>query len=82
MKHWIFISSTKRFKMHDWLNDNDFVEYVQRNKVEVNDIPRTGKDYRYPRNTCSKLRTIRYCITQKNIRLLNVYWEPDDFLWS
>ena len=38
MKHWIFISSTKRFKMHDWLDDNDFVEYVQRNKVEVNDI--------------------------------------------
>ena len=38
MKHWIFISSTKRFKMHDWLNDNDFVEYVQRNKVEVNGI--------------------------------------------
>ena len=38
MKHWIFISSTKRFRMHDWLNDNDFVEFVQRNKVEVNDI--------------------------------------------
>ena len=38
MKHWIFISSTKRFRMHDWLNENDFVEYEQRNKVEVNDI--------------------------------------------
>ena len=24
--------------MHDWLNDNDFVEYEQRNKVEANDI--------------------------------------------
>lgn len=24
--------------MHDWLNDNDFVEYVQKNKVQVNDI--------------------------------------------
>lgn len=24
--------------MNDWLNANDFVEYVQRNKVNVNDI--------------------------------------------
>ena len=38
MQHWIFISSTKCFRMNDWLNANDFVEYVQRNKVNVNDI--------------------------------------------
>ena len=38
MRHWIFISSTKQFRMHDWLSDNDFVEYVQKNKVQVNDI--------------------------------------------
>ena len=38
MQHWIFISSTKQFRMHDWLNENDFVDYFQKNKVHVNDI--------------------------------------------
>ena len=38
MKHWIFISSTKQFRMHDWLSCNEYVDYVQRNKVEVGDI--------------------------------------------
>ena len=38
MQNWIFISSTKCFRMNDWLEVNDFVEYVQRNKVNVNDI--------------------------------------------
>ena len=38
MKHWIFISSPKQFRMHDWLAANEYVEYVQRNKIEVNDI--------------------------------------------
>ena len=38
MEHWIFISSTKRFRMDDWLRDNDFVEYFQKNKVHVNDV--------------------------------------------
>lgn len=38
MQHWIFISSTKAFRMNDWLAENDFVEYFQRNKVCVNDI--------------------------------------------
>lgn len=38
MRHWIFISSTKQFRMHDWLASNEYVEYVQRNKVQVNDI--------------------------------------------
>ena len=38
MRHWIFISSPKRFRMDDWLRSNEYVEYVQRNKVEVNDI--------------------------------------------
>ena len=38
MEHWIFISSTKRFRMDDWLKENDFVEWVQKNKVHVNDI--------------------------------------------
>ena len=38
MKHWIFISSPKQFRMHDWLATNEYVEYIQRNKVQVNDI--------------------------------------------
>ena len=38
MTYWIFISSTKQFRMHDWLASNEYVEYVQRNKVQVNDI--------------------------------------------
>ena len=38
MKHWIFIASTKTFRMDDWLAENDFVEYYQRNKVREGDI--------------------------------------------
>lgn len=38
MRHWIFISSTKRFRMDDWLRCSEYVDFVQRNKVEVNDI--------------------------------------------
>ena len=38
MRHWIFISSPKQFRMDDWLATNEYVEYVQRNKVQVNDI--------------------------------------------
>lgn len=38
MNNWIFISSTKTFRMNDWLANHDVVEYYQRNKVCVNDI--------------------------------------------
>ena len=38
MEHWIFISSTKHFRMSDWLAVNDFVEFKQTNKLNVNDI--------------------------------------------
>lgn len=38
MEHWIFISSTKRFRMSDWLATNDYVEFNQTNKLNVNDI--------------------------------------------
>lgn len=38
MEHWIFISSTKRFRMDDWLSVSEFVEFTQHNKVCVNDI--------------------------------------------
>ena len=37
MRHWIFISSPKQFRMDDWLSCNEYVEFVQRNKVQVND---------------------------------------------
>ncbi|MBQ6649160.1 MAG: hypothetical protein IJM66_09975 [Muribaculaceae bacterium] len=38
MEHWIFISSTKRFRMNDWLAENDFVDFIQVNHLSVNDI--------------------------------------------
>ena len=38
MRHWIFISSIKRFRMCDWLKVSDCVDFVQRNKVQVGDI--------------------------------------------
>lgn len=38
MNNWIFIASTKRFRMNDWLASHDVVEFYQRNKVCVNDI--------------------------------------------
>lgn len=38
MDHWIFISSTKRFRMNDFLSDYGFVEFEQKNNVQVNDI--------------------------------------------
>lgn len=38
MEHWIFISNPKRFRMKDWLAENEYVEFSQRNKVCVNDI--------------------------------------------
>ena len=38
MRYWIFISSVKRFRMDDWLKVSDFVDFVQRNKVQVGDI--------------------------------------------
>lgn len=38
MEHWIFISSTKQFRMHDWLAKNDVVDFLQHNHLSVNDI--------------------------------------------
>ena len=38
MQHWIFISSTDRFRMDDWLAENSFVEFLQKNKVKLGDI--------------------------------------------
>lgn len=38
MTNWIFISNPNRFKMDDWLRVNQFIEFVQNNNVQVNDI--------------------------------------------
>ena len=38
MNTWCFINSTKQFRMSDWLSENNFVEYLQKNKVKVGEI--------------------------------------------
>ena len=38
MENWIFISSPREYRMKDMLTQNGFVEYLQKNKVCVNDI--------------------------------------------
>ena len=38
MTNWIFISNPNRFRMDDWLKVNQFLEFVQNNNVQVNDI--------------------------------------------
>ena len=38
MDTWIFIANPNRFRMNDYLADNGFVEFFQRNKVEVGDV--------------------------------------------
>lgn len=38
MATWVFINSTNQFRMADWLEENDFVEYLQKNKVKLGEI--------------------------------------------
>ena len=38
MTSWVFISNPNRFRMDDWLRVNQFIEFVQNNNVQVNDI--------------------------------------------
>jgi len=38
MTNWIFISNPNQFRMSDCLNECGFVEYLQRNKVRVDDV--------------------------------------------
>ena len=35
---WIFIASLKQFRMHDFIRDYRFVEYLQKNNVQEGDI--------------------------------------------
>ena len=36
--NWIFIASLKQFRIHDFIRDYGFVEYLQKNKVQEGDI--------------------------------------------
>ncbi len=36
--NWIFIASLKQFRMHDFIRDYGFVEYLLKNKVQEGDI--------------------------------------------
>ena len=36
--NWIFVASLKQFRMHDFIRDYGFVEYRQKNKVQLGDI--------------------------------------------
>ena len=38
MTTWIFINSIDRFRMADWLEENDFVEFLQKNRVKVGEL--------------------------------------------
>ena len=38
MATWVFINSTRRFRMDDWLNENSFVEFLQKNKVKLGEV--------------------------------------------
>ena len=69
MQHWIFISSPKRFRMDDCLADNGFVEFVQRNKVEVNDIV-----YLY---TTAPVYRIKYKMVVERINIPKNEWFDD-----
>ena len=37
MANWIFIASLQRFRIHDFIRDFGFVEYLQKNKVQLGD---------------------------------------------
>ena len=69
MQHWIFISSPKRFRMDDCLADNGFVEFLQRNKVEVNDIV-----YLY---TTAPVCKIEYKMVVERINIPKSEWFDD-----
>lgn len=69
MQHWIFISSTKRFRMSDCLADNGFVEFLQRNKIMVNDII-----YLY---TTSPVCRIEYKMIVEKINIPKSEWFDD-----
>ena len=38
IRNWIFIANPHQFRMHDFIRDYGFVEYRQKNKVQLGDI--------------------------------------------
>jgi len=36
--NWIFIASLQHFRLHDFIRDYGFVEYLQKNKIQEGDI--------------------------------------------
>lgn len=38
IRNWIFIANPHHFRMHDFIRDYGFVEYRQKNKVQLGDI--------------------------------------------
>ena len=38
MSTWIFVANLKRFRVHDFIRDYGFIEYLQTNKVTEGDI--------------------------------------------
>lgn len=61
MTNWIFISNPNRFRMDDWLRVNQFIEFVQNNNVQVNDIV-----YLY---TTSPVQRIEYKLIVEKINI-------------
>jgi len=73
MEHWIFIANPNQFDMAKCLSECGFVEYIQRNKVCVNDIV-----YLY---STSPIKRIEYkmIVEQTDIPLKDAY---DDWRFS
>lgn len=73
MTNWIFISNPNRFRMDDWLRVNQFIEFVQNNNVQVNDIV-----YLY---TTSPVQRIEYKLIVDKINIPYEYG-IDDYDYS
>lgn len=37
MRNWVFIASLKQFRVHDFIRDYGFIEYIQKNPVQEGD---------------------------------------------
>lgn len=73
MTNWIFISNPNKFRMDDWLRVNQFIEFVQNNNVQVNDIV-----YLY---TTAPVQRIEYKLIVDKINIPHEYG-IDDYDYS
>ena len=69
MTNWIFISNPNKFRMDDWLRVNQFIEFVQNNNVQVNDIV-----YLY---TTAPVQRIEYKLIVDKINITHEYGFDD-----